>query len=466
MDQPMKKVKFQDLELGMTILEITGFDSKYSCLDSKSILFLQTDFKNATAVVAKDSGEKRVSMDALRPLEDLQKIVDIPADSGINTVVPGLGKILENYGFLEFMVIPPPEGAVQPGAKAKPPVPVRRATKPIPKEEQQTRLDEAKDLLDKVETATASREESSNKVQEMMDQGRAGKYSAKGAAAAVQEILSQGASTAMQAVASLKGSDQTYTHCVDMSVIFQETYAQILRSTSGEPSQELNRFTLIAGFMHDIGKSKVPKDILESKERFEPDSREMQMMRRHAVLGAAILTNLGMDAKTVNVAHYHHVKKNPSLTSSYPEVSYAEVESLTRLAAIVDVYQALIGKRTYKRNWVPGKAVKYLVGLRGTEFEEWMLDHFLRAIGLYPVGSLVRLSNQELAFIVKIAREANEQPVVVPVENAKGELFKHHNLVDLMVEPDLTIVDVVDHFDHYKGSEQQAYDIFRSIRLG
>ena len=466
MDQPTKKVKFQDLELGMTILEITGFDSKYSCLDSKSILFLQTDFKNATAVVARDSGEKRVSMDALRPLEELEKIVDIPADSRITTVVPGLGKILEKYGFLEFMVIPPPEGSVQPDAPAKRPAKVQRATQTMPREEQQARLDDAKELLDKVETAAANREESSNKVQEMMDQGRAGKYSAKGAAVAVQEILTQGASTAMQAVASLKGSDQTYTHCVDMSVIFQETYAQILRSTSGEPSPEINRFTLIAGFMHDIGKSKVPKDILDSKERFASDSKEMQFMRKHTVLGATILTNLGMDAKTINVAHYHHVKKDPSLPSSYPEVSYAEVESLTRLAAIVDVYQALIGKRPYKRNWVPGKAVQYLVGLRGTEFEEWMLDHFLRAIGLYPVGSLVRLSNQELAFVVKIAREANEQPVVVPVENVKGELLEHHNLVDLMVEPDLTIVEVVDHFEHYDESEQQAYEIFRSIRLG
>ncbi len=90
--------------------------------------------------------------------------------------------------------------------------------------------------------------------------------------------------------------------------------------------------------MHDIGKSKLPKDILDNTERFAPDGRKMQIMRTHPDHGAKILSNAGMDAAMINVAHYHHVKKYTSLPSSYPAVDYAQVLPLRRLAAVVDVY--------------------------------------------------------------------------------------------------------------------------------
>ena len=319
--------------------------------------------------------------------------------------------------------------------------------------------------MDKVELAADSRSQSSRVIEDMFHQGRAGKYTSEPAQKAVEDILAQGLPSAMTAVAGLKGSDQTYTHCVDMAVIFQETYADILRHGKSRPTKAINRQHLLAGFMHDIGKSKVPREILDSTKRFAPDGPEMRIMRKHAEDGAQILADLGMDGATINVAHYHHVKIDTSLPTSYPAVDPRKVLPITRLAAIVDVYQALIGKRSYKRNWVPAKAVAHLAGLRGTEFDGPMLDYFLRVVGIYPVGSLVRLSTGELAFVVRIGSEVPERPVVVVVENARGELLRHHDLMDLMMAPDLSVVEAVDHYEHYNQSEDQAYRIFCSMSV-
>ena len=139
---------------------------------------------------------------------------------------------------------------------------------------------------------------------------------------------------------------------------------------------------------------------------------------------------------------------------------------ITRLASIADVYQALVGKRRYKRNWVPGKAIEYLRNLRGTEFDEKMLDSFVESIGIYPVGSLVRLSTNELAFVLSLGpKDHSDWAAVAVVENASGELLTHHTLLDLTIESDIHITEVVDHYEHYNQSEDQAFQIFQSIRI-
>ena len=90
----------------------------------------------------------------------------------------------------------------------------------------------------------------------------------------------------------------------------------------------------------------------------------------------------------------------------------------------------------------------------------------MASMGRYPVGSLVSLSTRELAFVLMIAPPDNpERPIVAIVENGAGELISHHALLDLMIEPDISIVEVVDHYEHYKESNDQAYRIFQSIRI-
>lgn len=472
----------------MTIQAISELSYEWATLDERRLKFLQTYFGGAKAVVAREGGDKTLALQELKSGDHLQAIVEIPPTLKIARVVDGLGQFMEKQGLLEFKVIDPAGGAAPappaaPSAgrpagdrpaqeKVGPPAPAPESPQALApgseaaKRRHTEKVREVHRFLETVEGAARDRTESASRVEEMLDQGRQGRYSSQGVEAAVEEIIRRGSSPAMKAIAGLKGSDQTYAHCTDMSVILQECYTAMLTRQDKTASDANRRFILIAGFMHDIGKSEVPKDVLESTVRFAPDSREMQMMRSHTTYGARILSEMGMNSISINVAHYHHVKRDPTLFTSYPAVPYEQVLPITRLASIVDVYQALIGRRKYKKNWVPGLAIEYIRKLKGTEFDERMLDSFVETLGVYPVGSLVKLSTNELAFVLSIGpTEHTDRPVVAVVENSEGELLTHHSLLDLMVDTDISVDSVVDHYEHYNKSEDQAFQIFQSIRI-
>ena len=467
MDAPTRTVTADELQPGMIIREISELSFDYANLDAKTVAFLKANFKGALALVADGTTSKKISVDELKEFDQLEALVELPGSLKLAKVVSGLPQSLEKRGFLQFKV------ELSSDAKGQSPA--------VHTDEKSKGLEvgsaEAKKLheikkakvvkfVDLLKPAEEGRGESTRAVEEMMDMGRAGKVSSKGAEAMVEEIVSKGTSAGMRAIAGLRGSDQTYAHCVDMSVILQECYADIMERNERIIDEKTRRLTLLSGFMHDIGKSEIPKDVLESTARFAPDSKEMMLMRNHTVYGAKILTDMGMPKTTVNLAHYHHVKKDPTMFTNYPDVPYDQVNSVTRLASIVDVYQALIGKRKYKKNWVPGAAVEYILGLSGTEFDERMVAHFLESMGRYPVGSLVRLSSGDLAFVLMIAPpEHPARPIVAVVESASGEVLTHHTLVDLMLVKDLSVSEVVDHYEHFNQSDEQAYKMFMSIRL-
>jgi len=474
----VRTVRGAELRTGMTIQAITELSYEWATLDERRLKFLQNYFSGSQAVVTVEGGTKTIPIDELKAADHLQGIADVPATLKIARVVDGLGQFMEKHGLQEFKVLDPagpaPERQAPPAAqKPAPTTPPSAAEEEgmVPGSEAAKRrsmhkVEEVWHFLDTIEEANADRDQSSSYVEDMLDQGRQGRFSSQGVEAAVGEILEKGSSPAMKAIAGLKGSDQTYAHCTDMSVILEECYTQMLVRQSKQVSDANRRFVLIAGFMHDIGKSEVPKDVLESTVRFAPDSREMQIMRSHTTYGARILAEMGMNSISINVAHYHHVKRDSTLFTSYPAVPYEQVLPITRLASVVDVYQALIGRRKYKKNWVPGKAVEYVRKLRGTEFDDRLLDSFVETMGVYPVGSLVRLSTNELAFVLSIGpKDHTDRPVVAVVENAGGEMLTHHTLLDLMVDTDIQVAEVVDHYEHYNKSEDQAFHIFQSIRI-
>ena len=410
----------------------------------------------------KDAGRSTVPIEEVQPFENIEAILEIPEALKIAKVVSGLAASMEKRGFLAMRVVIPADLPDE-----EPAAPAVKTGPESAQKQHRARVAEAKKFIETLEPAAESRDKASTRVEEMLDQGRSGSFSTKAAEAAVADLIQGGKTTAVKALAGLKGSDQTYAHCVDMSVIFQEAYADILKRTGKEISPETNQFNLLAGFMHDIGKSEVPKEILESTKRFAPDSQEMLILRNHTMYGARILEELGLHKAQINVAHYHHVKKDSTLFTSYPDVPYDDVLPVTRLASITDVYQALIGRRRYKKNWVPAKAIDYMMKLSGSEFDERMLEHFVRSVGRYPVGSLLKLSTGQLAFVVRLGpEEADDSPVVVAVESANGELLEHNELIDLAVERDISIEEIVDHYDHYNETEDQSYQIFRSISLG
>lgn len=462
---PELTLTYDQLRPGMVIREITELSFSYATLDAETVNFLKANFRGASCLLIRDSGLESLPISELVELDQLEAIIRMPEDLRIAKVVVGLPESLCKKGFTKFKVIEPP-GAVNGDYMTKPVAPAIVLGSDEAKIAFQEKVIQVKSFLEKVSPATEQRDETTNIIEEMMDRGRAGTFSSKGLEVAIDEIAGNNLGSAMQAIAGIKNSDQTYAHCVDMSVILQGCYSDILEKSGKKVDDRVNRLILASGFMHDIGKSKLPKEIIDSIEPFAPDSRERTLLTNHPTYGVEILESMGMHKSTVVMAHYHHVKIDPTLFSSYPDVPFESVPAMVRFAAIVDVYQALIGKRSYKRNWVPGKAIEYIIKLRNSEFDPRMVDYFVETMGKYPVMSLVRLNTGELAFVLMIAsKDFPERPVLSIIENAKGEMLTHNDIIDLMVEADINITEIVDHYEHYNESEDQTYNIFQSMNI-
>ncbi|MDH5751844.1 MAG: HD domain-containing protein [Deltaproteobacteria bacterium] len=460
------------LRPGMTIHGILNFSSEYSMLDSELVGKINQEFNGARAEVKRKSQGLTIPVAELKPFDELICLLDIPKGWPGKEVTPELIQALQKRGFRGFEVSG--EGREIQAAQSQPaqsqpaqPAPAAPAVNTAPGDNGNgaRRVENAKKMLDGLEKASAIKAKSMEAVQDMMNNGRMGRFSTAGVMSSVSSILENDSTQGIQALAGLKESDQTYTHCVDVAAILMDIQSALSRMARKDVTAKEERFLLLAGFMHDIGKTRIPKDILESTERFSPDSKEMQVIRGHVDHSARILTGMGLDGITINIAQYHHVKYKNWGNTSYPRVSYDQLHHLTRLVSIIDVYQALIAHRSYKPGFSPAKAVKIIAEGAGKDYDEGVARLFFTVIGRYPLGSMVKLSSGDIAFVVGVATKVPDRPIVVIYENAQGEVITHHEVVDLMGNVGVKVVEPLDPFEFFKDRDVTPYDAFMSLNV-
>ncbi len=443
---PIENVSLENLDDGMTIERYTGFVSKFSPMDDETCKWLQHNFRVVKASVERGGQTLNLKIDDIKAGDMLLELHSFPDSLKKLTIVnKRLIEELKKRGFRHFAV--------------------RRKSKQLTQKQVRRREAVAKstEFIDKAREGVAVSKGATKAVEHLIDDTREGNLDADAVSQYVEQIIGSGSTEAIGVLSSLKQSDQTYAHCVDVGAIFQCTYSKLMKRQGVELSKEKMSDMLMGGFMHDVGKSRVPKEILDSTARFERDSREMQLMQSHPVFGAEILTEMGSDEMIVNMAHYHHVKFDTKMKSSYPQVnSFDDVILETRLIAIVDVYQALVGRRSYKKSWAPPAAMKFIDQLSGIEFDLDVWDSFYQIMGKYPTGSLVELSDGSLAFVVQTADEDLEKPKVAVIRNAKGEDLAHNTLINLGDEPEIEIVKDLDNFEVLGDA---SLDIFTNLKI-
>lgn len=441
-----EQVALADLDDSMVISAYTGFHQKYNKMEEMTCKWLRHNFKGTKTIVERGGQNITTPIEKLEVGDTLLQLFSFPESLKKLTLVNDkLIQELQKRGFSRFKVTRT--------AKAG------NATQ----DKKQQDIQKAEELVNKVKESNQVRNGASKAVEDLIDNTRSGKTDIADINNYVENIVTSAASEAVSVIASLKQSDQTYAHCVDVGAIFQVVYKEHLTRQGKPMSQEEEKEITLGAFMHDIGKAKIPKEILDSTVRFERDSHEMQLMQSHPVFGAEILTEMGMSDTIINMAHYHHVKMDTSMKSSYPTgVNFDDVIKETRFIAIVDIYQALIGRRSYKKSWAPPAAVKFIEQLSGIEYDLDIWDEFVTIMGNYPVGSLVELNDGSIAFVVQRHDSDPSKPKVVPVRNAKGEDITHHTLINLEVEKDIVIAKDLDNYDVFG---EASFDIFTSIQI-
>ncbi|WP_372964149.1 HD-GYP domain-containing protein [Marinobacter sp.] len=221
--------------------------------------------------------------------------------------------------------------------------------------------------------------------------------------------------SAMLWMARIKNRD-TYTaeHCLRVAV-YAITFARFL----GMPDEDLETAGM-CGLLHDLGKLKIPGNILNKPGRLTPE--EFAIMREHTTHGYNLLKqdkNLTEIVRDVTL-HHHERIDGKGYPSGLPE---NQISRFARLISIVDTYDAITSDRCYKNGNSPSDAVRILFQCRGTQFDTDMVEAFIRMIGLYPPGSLVELNTGEIALVisshpgrklkprVEIILDANKHPI-------------------------------------------------------
>ncbi len=164
----------------------------------------------------------------------------------------------------------------------------------------------------------------------------------------------------------------------------------------------------IAGLLHDVGKVAVADAVLNKPGRLS--QAEMRSVRSHPVAGHALLAaSPGVPDAALDLCLRHHEKVDGS---GYPGRLAGEALSLAaRMGAICDVYDAVTSNRPYKEAWSPCEALTAMQGWAG-HFDPVLLDRFADSLGIFPVGTLVRLSTGELGLVAGSAGEGGEDVVV------------------------------------------------------
>lgn len=232
-----------------------------------------------------------------------------------------------------------------------------------------------------------------------------------------------------------KSCEYTFAHCLRVAVLSVSCAHRM--GLSAETCQNL----ALGGILHDIGKMRVRQDILQKPGRLEPD--ELEHMREHVAMGAALVGNRALPEEALAVLMEHHERYDGN---GYPgKLKGEEISLAGRIAAVADVYDAISSDRWYNQALPPAAAIRKIYEWSRYYFDANVTAHFIRSVGIYPVGSLVRLSTNRLAIVVEHQPSQPLRPRVLPVFDLRSKrLLSGLPEIDLAVRRHIRIEDYED----------------------
>lgn len=345
----LKRIAVKDIKLGMFICEFCGSWMEHPFWKTK---FLLTEEKDMLTIL--DSGIKELWIDT-----------DLGSDLDNNQ----LAKLKEE---------------------------VEEETEYLLKIASQTQHIDKTSLDEEVKLAAKLCHKSKTAVISMFNDARLGKAIEVGAAQELVEEISNSVmrnAHALISLARLKNADEyTYMHSVAVCALMIALARQL------NLPETTVREAGLAGLLHDIGKIGIPDKILNKPGKLTDE--EFTIIKSHPEIGAKILLEGSqVGAMVMDVVLHHHEKVDGT---GYPHrLNGANISLYAKMGAVCDVYDAITSNRPYKKGWSPAEAIRKMAEWSKGHFDETVFQAFVKTVGIYPTGSLVRLESGRLGVVIE-----------------------------------------------------------------
>jgi HD-GYP domain-containing protein (c-di-GMP phosphodiesterase class II) len=260
----------------------------------------------------------------------------------------------------------------------------------------------------------------------MFEEARMGNAVDAGNALQVVEEISDSVARnpgALISLARLKTADDyTYMHSVAVCAMMVALAKQL------GLDEKQTRLAGIAGLMHDLGKAAMPNDVLNKPGKLS--DAEFAVIKGHPQAGyELLLTGTNVDPVTLDVCLHHHEKVDGS---GYPKgLKGDQISLMAKMGAVCDVYDAITSNRPYKAGWDPAESMRRMAEWTNGHFDARVFQAFVKSLGIYPIGSLVKLSSGHLAVVVEQTGRSLTMPLVKVFYSTKSELRITPRIIDL-----------------------------------
>ena len=405
----LKKIPVKDLQLGMYIEKIVGS-------------WLKSPFWQKHILLERVEDLQRIQASAIAEVWiDLSKS-RLPAQQGVAAGIDDDGEDDDGSDSESDGADAAPDAAV--AAVAAEPAPAPRAPR-APRAP--LRSIAPTSMANELKHASVLLKKSRDAVHSMFTEARMGKAVTVEDAMPLVEEISESVmrnAGAMIGLARLKTADDyTYMHSVAVCALMIALGKQL-----GLDDEQIRQAGL-AGLLHDIGKMAVPGAILNKPGKLTDE--EFDAVKQHPAKGHQMLLETpGMLDAALDVCLHHHEKLDGT---GYPEgLKGDQISVLARMGAICDVYDAITSNRPYKQGWCPAESLRRMAEWSKGHFDEHMFAAFIKCIGIYPVGTLVRLKSERLGVVVEQAGgQSLIKPKVRVFYSARARSYLRPELIDL-----------------------------------
>jgi HD-GYP domain-containing protein (c-di-GMP phosphodiesterase class II) len=281
-------------------------------------------------------------------------------------------------------------------------------------------------MTEEVKRAAKICANSKEAVVSMFQEARMGKaISSEAAGELVDEISSSVMRNpgALISLARLKTADDyTYMHSVAVCALMVALARQLALD------EKQTRDAGMSGLLHDLGKAMMPMEVLNKPGKLTDE--EFRIIKSHPEEGHRILLEGGaVGPVPLDVCLHHHEKVDGS---GYPHrLKDEQISVFAKMGAVCDVYDAITSNRPYKAGWDPAESIRKMTEWTSGHFDGRIFQAFVKSIGIYPVGSLVRLSSGRLGVVTEQSEQSLLTPRIKVFFSTKSLAYIPPELIDL-----------------------------------